>query len=144
MEYMRKVIYLKKRENNALMQGQGFARLEKRENNLLLYLSMHDITLPGENPVYIVCRQGEEDKAFPVGTTVQSDTWNFRSPVEDLPEQLNLEEICGILVGKRECYLSGMCPEYSNALLYDMVKFPPERREEPEGEREREIGRAHV
>ena len=85
MEYMRKVIYLKKRENNALMQGQGFARLEKRENNLLLYLSMHDITLPGENPVYIVCRQGEEDKAFPVGTTVQSDTWNFRSLLEDLP-----------------------------------------------------------
>ena len=82
MEYMRKVIYLKKRENNALMQGQGFARLEKRENNLLLYLSMHDITLPGENPVYIVCRQGEEDKAFPVGTTVQSDTWNFRSLLE--------------------------------------------------------------
>ncbi len=138
MEYMRKVMYLKKRENNALMQGQGFARLEKRENNLLLYLSMHDITLPGENPVYIVCRQGEEDKAFPVGTTVQSDTWNFRSLLEDLPEQLNLEEICGILVGKRECYLSGMCPEYSNALLYDMVKFPPERREEPEGERERD------
>ena len=138
MEYMRKVIYLKKRENNALMQGQGFARLEKRENNLLLYLSMHDITLPGENPVYIVCRQGEEDKAFPVGTTVQSDTWNFRSLLEDLPEQLNLEEICGILVGKRECYLSGMCPEYSDALLFDMVTFPPERRGEPERERDTE------
>lgn len=142
MDYMRKVIYLKKRENDALMQGQGFARLEKRENNLILYLSMHDITLPGENPVYIVCRRGEENRAYPVGTTVQSDTWSFRCLLEDLPEQMKLEEISGVLVGKKECYLSGTCPEYPEALLYGMVEFPVEGKAEREPEQEPETVQA--
>ena len=123
MDYMRKVIYLKKRENEVLMQGQGFARLEKRGDNFMLYLSVHDITLQGENPVYIVCEQDGGYKAFKIGMAEQADNWNFQSLSEDLPKELVLEKICGILMGKKEHYLSGVCPEYPGTLLYGQVEF---------------------
>ena len=140
MDYMRTVIYLKKRENEVLMQGQGFARLEKRGNNFMLYLSVHDITLQGENPVYIVCEQDGGYKAFKIGMAEQADNWNFQSLSEDLPKELVLEKICGILMGKKEHYLSGLCPEYPGTLLYGQVEFEAEpksdepAKSEPESE----------
>ena len=134
MDYMRKVIYLKKRENDIMMQGQGFARLEKRGDNLSLHLSIHDISLPGDNPVYIVCEETGIYKAFRIGSAGQTDNWDFRIPLGDLPGGLILRKICGILVGTREQYLSGLCPEYPGSLLYDQVEFAAEMKSEPEQE----------
>lgn len=134
MDYMRKVIYLKKRENDIMMQGQGFARLEKRGDNLSLHLSIHDISLPGDNPVYIVCEETGIYKAFRIGSAGQTDNWDFRILLGDLPEGLILGKICGILVGTREQYLSGLCPEYPGSLLYDQVEFAAETKPEPEQE----------
>ncbi len=134
MDYMRKVIYLKKRENDIMMQGQGFARLEKRGDNLSLHLSIHDISLPGDNPVYIVCEETGIYKAFRIGSAGQTDNWDFRIPLGDLPEGLILGKICGILLGTREQYLSGLCPEYPGSLLYDQVEFAAEMKSEPEQE----------
>ena len=131
---MRKVIYLKKRENDIMMQGQGFARLEKRGDNLSLHLSIHDISLPGDNPVYIVCEETGIYKAFRIGSAGQTDNWDFRIPLGDLPGGLILRKICGILVGTREQYLSGLCPEYPGSLLYDQVEFAAEMKSEPEQE----------
>lgn len=138
MEYLRKVIYLKKRENEAMMQRQGFARLERRGDNFSLYLSMYDIALQGKNPVYIVCEHSGSYKAFRIGTAEQTNNWTFRSLLEDLPKELDLEKICGILVGKREHYLSGLCPEYPGNLLYGQVEFQEESRPDESVESEME------
>lgn len=134
MDYMRKVIYLKKRENEIMMQGQGFARLEKRGDNLSLHLSIHDISLPGDNPVYIVCEETGIYKAFQIGSAGQADNWDFRTLLGDLPKGLILGNICGILVGSREHYLSGLCPEHPGTLLYDQVEFETEAEPEQESE----------
>ena len=43
MNYMRKVIYLKKWENKILKSGQGCARLEKKKDYIVLYVTLQNV-----------------------------------------------------------------------------------------------------
>lgn len=134
MEYMRKMIYLKKREHEMVMSGQGFARMELRAGNFLLHLSMCGVVLPGDHPVYIVYEKDGSFFASMAGTTGYRDTIDIRCPVEELPGELLVDHICGVLAGNRECYLSGLSVEYSGPLLYEQIEFAKRTEPVPEPE----------
>lgn len=134
MEYMRKMIYLKKREHEMVMSGQGFARMELRAGNFLLHLSMCGVVLPGDHPVYIVYEKDDSFFASMAGTTGFRDTMDIRCPVEELPGELLVDHICGVLVGNQECYLSGLSAEYPGPLLYEQVEFAKRTKSDAEPE----------
>lgn len=134
MNYMRKVIYLKKWENKIQISGQGFARLEKRKGYFTLHLSLQNVVLPGENPIYIVYEKEGRFNASLLGTTGLADQWDFRCLPGELPDGVQAEQICGIFIGEEKHYLSGLCQEYPGNLLYENVTFVQreERPSEPE------------
>ena len=134
MNYMRKVIYLNKWENKIQISGQGFARLEKRKGYFTLHLSLQNVVLPGENPIYIVYEKEGRFNASLLGTTGLADQWDFRCLPGELPDGVQAEQICGIFIGEEKHYLSGLCQEYPGNLLYENVTFVQreERPSEPE------------
>lgn len=134
MNYMRKVIYLNKWENKIQISGQGFARLEKRKGYFTLHLSLQNVVLPGENPIYIVYEKEGRFNASLLGTTGLTDQWDFRCLPGELPDGMQVEQICGIFIGEEKHYLSGLCQEYPGNLLYENVTFVQreERPSEPE------------
>lgn len=134
MNYMRKVIYLKKWENKIQISGQGFARLEKRKGYFTMHLSLQNVVLPGENPIYIVYEKEGRFNASLLGTTGLADQWDFRCLPGELPDGVQAEQICGIIIGEEKHYLSGLCQEYPGNLLYENVTFVQreERPSEPE------------
>ena len=131
---MRKVIYLNKWENKIQISGQGFARLEKRKGYFTLHLSLQNVVLPGENPIYIVYEKEGRFNASLLGTTGLADQWDFRCLPGELPDGVQAEQICGIFIGEEKHYLSGLCQEYPGNLLYENVTFVQreERPSEPE------------
>lgn len=132
MNYMRKVIYLKKWENKILISGQGFARLEKKKGYFILHVSLQNVVLPGENPIYIVYEKEGSFYASLIGATGLADQWDYRCLSGELPEGLQAEQICGILIGEEKHYLSGLCQEHTGDLLYENVTFV--QREETDSE----------
>lgn len=134
MNYMRKVIYLKKWESKIQISGQGFARMEKRKGYFTLHLSLQNVVLPGENPIYIVYEKEGRFNASLLGTTGMADQWDFRCLPGELPDGVQAEQICGIFIGEEKHYLSGLCQEYPGNLLYENVTFVQreERPSEPE------------
>lgn len=134
MNYMRKVIYLNKWENKIQISGQGFARLEKRKGYFTLHLSLQNVVLPGENPIYIVYEKEGRFNASLLGTTGLAAQWDFRCLPGELPDGVQAEQICGIFIGEEKHYLSGLCQEYQGNLLYENVTFVQreERPSEPE------------
>lgn len=147
MNYMRKVIYLKKWENKIQISGQGFARLEKRKGYFTLHLSLQNVVLPGENPIYIVYEKEGRFNASLLGTTGMADQWDFRCLPGELPDGVQAEQICGIITGEEKHYLSGLCQEYPGNLLYENVTFvqreespfEPEVSQEPKNSAEPEV-----
>lgn len=136
MNYMRKVIYLKKWENRIQMSGQGFARVEKRKGHFLLHLSLHDIMLPGEKPIYIVHEKDGNFYASLLRTTGLTEQWDFSCLPGELPEGLLSERICGIFIGEGKQYLSGLSQEYPGDLLYEKIVFISEPDPTPVVEKE--------
>ena len=81
-DYMRKIIYLEKRENGRPAGTGGFVRLEKREGKLSVCL-----TVPGQGsrsrlPVYVVYEKNGELYPLLLGKTDGGETWRIQIPPE--------------------------------------------------------------
>ena len=145
-DYMRKIIYLEKRENGRPAGTGGFVRLEKREGKLSVCL-----TVPGQGsrsrlPVYVVYEKNGELYPLLLGKTDGGETWRIQIPPERMGD-MEMAQICGVLAGGRDWYLAGACSGYPAEIEYGQVKFAraekradalpeaaPEREPEPQAE----------
>ncbi len=122
-EYMREIIYMKRADHGRVTSNRSFARLESRDNELLLHLSVQESGISPDAPVYLVYRK--EGELFPhqLGTLTGNTLCDFCCHMEYLPHSINFKEICGLLVGEEDCYLSGSCRSEANTILYSQVRF---------------------
>ncbi|MCH5266160.1 MAG: hypothetical protein J1F02_09690 [Lachnospiraceae bacterium] len=127
-DYMRKIIYLKKIERGMDAGVNGFARLEKREGKLMLYLALPGQGTPPRLPVYVVYEKGEELYPLLLGTTGEEETWQLQVPLERMGNSMVAEQIRGIILGKQDWYLTGTCPEHSGEIVHEQVKFAREEK----------------
>jgi hypothetical protein len=138
-DYKREIVYLKKVDHGMVLSDRGFARLEKKEGELLLHLSVRGIDVEKDSPVYLIYEK--EGQMFPhvMGTLEQTENCDFCCDMEYLPPTVDFNRICGVLVGERSCYLSGGCRKTGEYILYEKVVFlQPDKEEKKEKKKEKE------
>ncbi len=107
-DYMRKIIYLKKREQGIPVTGAGYIRMERKREYLFLSLVMTDGQMPEGSPVYAVYRQeGEWNRLFLGEFYESAGQWETKIRLTSLPFSGVENQIDGVLAGTAGEYWAG-------------------------------------
>lgn len=123
LEYIRKVIYLREyKEGKKQSIRPGFARIEFRNHKWNLSIIPEDAEMPLPVPVYIVGAGEDGRSAYCVGETQMQNTVCLSLDSRAGQFMRRLKEIYGVLIGVREHYLVGECPDVGETISYEDVE----------------------
>ncbi len=150
-DYMRKIIYLKKREQGIPVTGAGYIRMERKREYLFLSLVMTDGQMPEGSPVYAVYRQEGDWRRLFLGELDESaGQWETKIRLTSLPFSGIENQIDGVLAGTAGEYWAGELSDVRipyNELweeelqaqeTEETIPFEPEKREPEQEEPEQE------
>ncbi len=129
-DYMRKIIYLRKREGGVQSSQAGFVRLEMWPNRWRLHLTMPEEHPFGGLPIYAVYER--EQKLYPMllGKVPYGREWDFEQAFSTRKMEWYVKDILGFFIGRQDCYLVGECPDYKGRIEYGSIVFARRREEE--------------
>lgn len=146
-DYMRKIIYLKKREQGIPVTGAGYIRMERKREYLFLSLVMTDGQMPEGSPVYAVYRQEGDWRRLFLGELDESaGQWETKIRLTSLPFSGIENQIDGVLAGTEGEYWAGELSDVQipyNELweeelqaqeTEETIPFEPEQGPETEGQ----------
>ena len=128
-EYMRKIIYLRKKEGGTEFSGSGYIRLERKGNELRIHLTIPEKNRFGELPVYAIYEKNKELQPLLLGKMDGKSEWEYIQPIDTKKMEWYAEDILGFLIGHKDYYLAGESPDYRGKISYENIVF---RKSEPE------------
>lgn len=140
-EYIRKIIYLRKKEGGIESSGSGYIRLEKKGDELRLHLVMPEENRFGELPVYAVYEKNKELRPLLLGRADGKGEWEYYQLIDTRKMEWYAEDIVGFVIGNKDFYLVGESPDYREKILYENIIF---KKNEPEPAREMSIVKEEI
>lgn len=122
-EYIRKIIYLRKKERGIESSGSGYIRLERKGDELRLHLVMPEENRFGELPVYAVYEKNKELRPLLLGRADGKGEWEYYQFIDTRKMEWYAEDIVGFVVGNKDFYLVGESPDYRGKILYENIIF---------------------
>lgn len=128
-EYMRKIIYLRKKEGGTEFSGSGYIRLERKGDELRIHLTIPEKNRFGELPVYAIYEKNKELQPLLLGKVDGKSEWEYIQPIDTKKMEWYAEDILGFIIGNKDYYLAGESPDYRGKISYENIVF---RKSEPE------------
>ena len=122
-EYMRKIIYLRKKEGGTEFSGSGYVRLERWGDELRIHLTRLAEHYFGELPVFAIYEKNKELYPLLLGRTDGKNEWDYCQSIDTRKMEWYAEDIIGFLIGDRDFYLVGESPEYKRKISYENIHF---------------------
>lgn len=122
-EYMRKIIYLRKKEGEIESSGSGYIRLERRGDELRIHLTIPVEHRFGELPVYAIYEKNKELYPLLLGRADGKDEWEYCQNIDTRKMEWYAEDILGFVIGDKDCYLVGESPDYKGKISYESIRF---------------------
>lgn len=123
-EYKREVLYMKKVEHGRVLPNRSFSRLECRDGDLLLHLSIQEADISPDGTVFLIYQKDGLFFSHQLGTLEGNFTCDFCSHMQYLPKSISFRDICGLLVGDEDCYLTGRCGSIKEDIMFSQIHFP--------------------
>lgn len=123
-EYKREVLYMKKVEHGRVLPNRSFSRLECRDDDLLLHLSIQEADISPDGTVFLIYQKDGLFFSHQLGTLEGNFTCDFCSHMQYLPQSISFRDICGLLVGDEYCYLTGRCGSIKEDIMFSQIHFP--------------------
>lgn len=135
-EYMRKIIYLRKKEGGMETSGSGYIRLERRGDEFRVHLTMPVGQHSGKLPVYAVYEKNNELYPLLLGTTEGEAEWEYFQYIDTKKMDWYAEDILGFIIGTENSYLVGESPDYrginsGEKISFEQIHFQKNEKKEP-------------